>query len=111
VQTCEAGEIAWISEEGGATEADHPAPRIVLTEIDPARTTTTNPSTTTTTTPSPTTTERNDAGPGAAGEDDGEDDDEGLGAWPYVVGAMALLVGGAGVAVLRDRRARANRSA
>jgi uncharacterized protein YcnI len=101
IQTCEVGEIAWISPEGGESETDNPAPRIVLTDVDPARTTSTAPYTTITFPPSSTTTEG--AAPGA---DDGEegDDDAGLGAWPYVIGAMALLVGGAGVAVVRSRR-------
>ena len=48
VQTCEVGELAWISTGGGETEADNPAPRIVLTDVDPTRTTSTTAATSTT---------------------------------------------------------------
>lgn len=103
VQTCEAGELAWISEEGGEDETDNPAPRIVLTEVDPARTTTP-------TTAAPTTTAASSTTETAAPIDEQEDDDD-LGAWPWLMGAMAAFVLG-GVALVLSRRggARASRT-
>jgi periplasmic copper chaperone A len=47
VQVGDAGELAWIADEGGASEADNPAPRIVLV-ADPDA-----PATTTTEVPEP----------------------------------------------------------
>lgn len=82
VQTCEAGELAWIAEDGGATEADNPAPRIVLTDLDPADTTSTT------------------AAPASPTEDGDEDENGPLG-W-FVLGA-GVVAGAAALVSIRRR--------
>ena len=102
VQTCEAGEIAWIDTSDGAEE---PAPRIVLTANDQPilpTSTTAPPATTTSTTSS--------AGPGstapattAAQDDDGNSGDDDADMPVAAIVALALAAA-AGAAVLAIRR-------
>jgi len=101
VQTCEAGEIAWIDTSDGAEE---PAPRIVLTANDqPILPTTTAapPATTTSTLPLGTT-----AAPATTAAQDDDDTDGGdNGADMPVAAIVALaLAAAAGAAVLALRR-------
>jgi periplasmic copper chaperone A len=103
IQDGPAGELAWIAQEGGASEADNPAPRIVLTPDPEAATTTEATATTeaTTTTEAITTTEGDDVGaadPAAASTDDG-----GL-PWPLLIGVALLVAVVTGAAVLLGRR-------
>jgi uncharacterized protein YcnI len=97
VQTCEAGEIAWIDP---ADESDEPAPRVLLTPNDqPILPTTTSAPPASTTTPAPSSTTAPDDG-----DDDGQDDggdDGGIPAW--LIGAVALVAAG-GVALVASRR-------
>jgi periplasmic copper chaperone A len=102
VQVGDAGELAWIADEGGVSEADNPAPRIVLVEDpDAPATTTTEVPDATATTEAPTTT----VSPGdvdddltvgvAAGGDDGDGGGLPAAAIALVVLALAAAVGGA----------------
>jgi periplasmic copper chaperone A len=97
IQDGPAGELAWIAQEGGASEADNPAPRMVLTP-DLQVTTTTEA---TTSTPVPATDE--------VGLDDGTQavatsDDGGGVPWPLLVGAALLVALAVGAGVLLSRR-------
>jgi uncharacterized protein YcnI len=98
VQTCEAGEIAWIDP---ADESEEPAPRVLLTPNDqpilPTTTTSAPPTSTTTSAPSTTAPDEGDDGDGA----DGGDGDGGIPAW--LIGAVALVAAG-GVALVASRR-------
>lgn len=107
IQEGPAGELAWIAQEGGASEADNPAPRIVLTP-DPEPTATTGAPATTEVTTSTTSTTSD------ATTDDGLDDgtqaaartgDDGGVPWPLVVGVVLLVALAVGVALLVRRRA------
>jgi periplasmic copper chaperone A len=110
VQTTEAGELAWISAEEGATEDVSSAPRVLLVEDPDATTTTTGATTTTeatTTTGAVTTTapeepqEDEEAAPTTslpATTVQAEDPGEGGSLAPWLIGggvvALVLVVGG-----------------
>jgi periplasmic copper chaperone A len=104
VQVGDAGELAWIAEEGGASEADNPAPRILLVaDPDAPATTTTEVPDATATTEAPATT----SPPTGTGDDltvgvvdGGYDGDGGGGGLPaaaivLVALALAAAIGGA----------------
>jgi periplasmic copper chaperone A len=96
VQVGDAGELAWIADEGGASEADNPAPRMTLVPDPDAPATTTTTAVPTETTEAPTTTvadeDRGDE-VGVGVIDGGFDDDgDGGGVPPAVLVLIALAV-------------------
>jgi periplasmic copper chaperone A len=96
VQVGDAGELAWIADEGGASEADNPAPRIVLVpDPDAPATTTTEVAETTETTSVPTGTEPDTTDVDVAVDvtDGGDDDGGGVSAAALVLVALALAAG------------------
>lgn len=95
VQTTEAGELAWIAEDGGEGEDSSPAPRITLVAAPNAAATTTTTAATTTTT--------GDL-PGTVLEAEERDDGEqSVAPWVIGSGIAALIAIGVGGTVLKRR--------
>ncbi|MDQ3782520.1 MAG: DUF1775 domain-containing protein [Actinomycetota bacterium] len=95
IQETEAGELAWISPGGGASETERPAPRLTLL---------TDPNATTTTTEAPATTTTRADRPGTTLEAQ-ERDDGNTSAAPWVIGSglVALAAIGIGGTLLKRR--------
>lgn len=97
VQVGDAGELAWIADEGGASEADNPAPRMVLVP-DPDAPATTTTEVPTETTQAPTTTAADgdvDDEVGVGMIDGGLTDDDEGGVPAAVVVLLVLAAAGA----------------
>ena len=107
VQRCQTGSLDWIEETvAGQPEPEHPAPVLQVTAgpttsttLPETSTTTSTTSTTSTTTTAPTTTT-------IAPDPSSGDDDDDSNALPYVLGgvAAAIVIGGAGYALVRSQR-------